>query len=357
MTGSYYIPVEKHICYGLQASFIHPNLTLYKKHDFAVTCSPSTSSIGPSSLYKFVEGNRCWKTMNAISSVTLALGLVGIVFNASVIVTTLRCRRLRRNVALSLMCNIAFADLLTDLYLVVITSTRRAQTFIAYSRLISTPFFCELISIPMITGLFASLLLSFLLTAERYCKIVHSFNFNLQFKIGRWTKWFTLGVWSFTFICAILISTVKHITGWFDSMCAPLRGIHGFDVRLVILVIAILVYVTCASLYFKIYKTIKHSTQNVGIQIEGKLARKFVFLITSNFLFLVMPVGISWLIVEVPSGVGADTKQTIWKTLSYISLSLNAVLNPLLVAFRHRLFVREFKRQWRCVIVVAPLAL
>jgi ABC-type spermidine/putrescine transport system permease subunit II len=86
----------------------------------------------------------------------------------------------------------------------------------------------------------------------------------------------------------------------------------------------------------------------VGIQREGKLAKRVMVVVSTNLFFLLGPI-----IVWYPISFSQDQK--VWiKERSYYNLlvvscfGINSCLNPVLYAFRNELFRSELKRLLKC---------
>ncbi|EDO48614.1 predicted protein [Nematostella vectensis] len=340
-------PKDPEGCHYIRVTIFNKKVTLFAHYGFSLMCNIKFGRVDASSYYTFEKINLCWEEINQISTVNFFIAIIGFCLNVTVIATTLRSFRLRQNAAIFLMCNIAIGDLQIDVYLLLITSTRRAMTENDYEHMReSHSYFCKVLGFCYMFSLAYSFLVSFLVNIERFLTVVYSMKPNVRLTVRR--AGFLL------LLCLALSSTITSLTyfdvqisGHTDSMCTPVKGISGFDVRNVYGGIGFVIYAICGFLYFKIYRTVRKSAQTAGVKREGNLARRIALVTLTNLLVLVIPGCVSFIITHTTLGESMHKVKTIlWETLTYISFGLNTILNPLLVSFRHKMFQREFVRLW-----------
>ncbi len=110
----------------------------------------------------------------------------------------------------------------------------------------------------------------------------------------------------------------------------------------------ITLYLVTIPLYVHIYKVVKRSSQQMGVQRESTLAKRIAVLVGTNLVFFFLPIlslGIWALVVQSSTGM-LSTAIEVW--IPQYCLIINSCLNPLVHAFRNDKFKNALKRNLKC---------
>jgi hypothetical protein len=88
---------------------------------------------------------------------------------------------------------------------------------------------------------------------------------------------------------------------------------------------------------------VKRSSQNAGIKREGKIAKRIMLVILTNFFFGLFPIIAGQLSILDYVNIGLD-KKGYWHILVFYFFVINPCLNPVLFAFRNEKFQSRIKR-------------
>jgi hypothetical protein len=289
--------------------------------------------------------------MNRSSSFLFFLATVAITLNLTVVIVTARSKLLRENVAQFLVSNVAVGDLTMGLYLLLITITRATATYEEMMDLLYTPF-CHFVGFVSLMSQGISAFSSFVVSIERYLAVVYCINPNIRI-FPHVAKACLVVIISVSFVFSILPFTILYGMYVPDSHCTPVSEPTSGAIEYMTIPggLVMLAYFSTVPMYVHMYMSVRASSQMVGIQREGKVARKIAFIVFSNMAFFFLPLLILTLVNYTALGdVFSDIERGIfWKTFMYYSFSVNACLNPILFAFRNEKFRQELKQQLHLV--------
>jgi phosphoglycerol transferase MdoB-like AlkP superfamily enzyme len=133
----------------------------------------------------------------------------------------------------------------------------------------------------------------------------------------------------------------------YDYSCLNLNvGDGKFYVESLALV-TITCYLISYVLYARIFYTVRKSSLNVGMQREGKLAKRIMVVISTNLFFLFVPM-VAGQLLAMNITISWVAKMTCWNAILLSLLGINSCLNPLLYAFRIERFRSALKRRLKC---------
>jgi hypothetical protein len=290
----------------------------------------------------------CWQEINRWSLFEIPIGLVAMVINFTVMITVISSARLRKNVAMFFITNMAMGDFLQGLFLVSLTATRRTMSASKFYELaISQSYVCSSLLTLFIISQCLSVLVGFLVVLERYLCIVYSMNPDIRISKSI-AKLLMIGVWLLTLIAVSLPFVFKMKLTGDDYSCINVRTSDG-DILINYLGMGgVAVYGLSYILYAHIFKTVKQSSQNVGIQREGKLAKRIMLVISTNLFFFLAPTMIIYLFVNYKTVSNRVHLYVVWNTVGCFSVGINSCLNPLIYAFRNDKFRNQLKKLLKC---------
>ncbi|XP_048589523.1 thyrotropin receptor-like [Nematostella vectensis] len=353
-------------CYGNILEFKDKSFVLFENIGFKLKCVnldkrcfqghadipffKGYASVGPL--------NSCWSTMNNISSPIFAFASIALILNLVVVMVTFRSKTVRQNTAQLLVGVVAVGDLLMGVYLLLITSTRRSVSYEHMTRL-QRSHFCYFVGFVSIFGQGISAFSSFIVTIERYLAVV----FCLQPDIRLFTPiahGFIAVIFFLSFVFAILPFTVLKGIYVPDSHCTPVSEPTSEVIEYMMIPggLAFILYFLTFPLYVHMYLYVTKSSQAMGIQREGKVARRIALIVFSNMAFFFLPIVLLLLVNLSDLGkLMTDVEKDIfWKTFSYICFAVNACLNPVLFAFRNEKFRNALRQQLHLTNRVQPIS-
>ncbi|XP_032221452.2 lutropin-choriogonadotropic hormone receptor [Nematostella vectensis] len=294
--------------------------------------------------------HRCWDTDNNILNVEYLIAPISLALNIIVMVNTLTDRHLRGNVALLLVTNMAASDILLTVYTLVLVSVRKIP-YEDFLKIMSD--FCPVAGFLWLVAQIVTITTSVLLTIERYLTIVYCM--NPAARLRRKEAIICLIVfWVIATIIAILPTAgIGVYTS--NTYCVPVRPLrdipHMLELGVGIGSVAVLLYLATIPLYVHIYIYVVKSKQGAPTATSGKvlkdfcLARRIAIMVFSNMLFFCIPVsiGLLWLVGNITKGMSPIAKEIITGVIPTLCFSLNALINPLLYAFRNHKFMHSLQ--------------
>ncbi|EDO31868.1 predicted protein [Nematostella vectensis] len=219
--------------------------------------------------------------------------------------------------------------------------------------------FCYFVGFVSIFGQGISAFSSFIVTIERYLAVV----FCLQPDIRLFTPiahGFIAVIFFLSFVFAILPFTVLKGIYVPDSHCTPVSEPTSEVIEYMMIPggLAFILYFLTFPLYVHMYLYVTKSSQAMGIQREGKVARRIALIVFSNMAFFFLPIVLLLLVNLSDLGkLMTDVEKDIfWKTFSYICFAVNACLNPVLFAFRNEKFRNALRQQLHLTNRVQPIS-
>lgn len=348
-------PLQKYSgCYGNIISFKDHQYISFQSIGFYLSCQSvdyrcfnGYSKLSFFHNYDVEPLNRCWDKMNQTSVFLYVLATVAITLNLTVVMVTARSKVLRDNVAQFLVSNVAMGDMFMALYLVLITATRASVTYREMMELLHTPF-CYFVGFVSMMSQGISAFSSFIVSTERYLAVVYCMYPNIRI-FPHVAKGCLAVIVFISFVFSILPFTVLRGVYVPDSHCTPVSEPTSGAIEYMTFPggLVIIAYFSTLPMYAHMYKSVRSSSQMLGIQREGKVARKIALIVFSNMAFFLLPLLFLTFVNYTALGdiFTMVEKGIFWKTFMYYSFAMNACLNPILFAFRNGKFRQEMKRQ------------
>ncbi|XP_031550562.1 lutropin-choriogonadotropic hormone receptor-like [Actinia tenebrosa] len=293
-------------------------------------------------------------------------GFIAIGLNFVVVLTIAFSRTLYKPPFL-LLCNIALCDLFMGVYTVLIGRytvyefITNEESYKGMDTMVNL--YCSVMGFIFTTSQVVVTLTSLLTTLERYFSIVYCMDPSKKLR-KKMTSVLIIMIWC----CGITYAALPlfrvgglRYHGEFTCMLPFLDGpliSNVSDSTFVVAVLLSLLYIISIFLYLPIYRSVKNSNVNAGVRRNATLAKNIAVMITTNFIFSLLPLISTILFVycydqcmaifEVNSLKQLQIFFICLSWLPIVLLSINSCLNPLLCAFRNpkikfRLFL-FFKR-------------
>lgn len=297
-------------------------------------------------LVKAIPIHRCWDTDNHILNIEFILGPIAFVLNFVVLVNTVLTPKLRKNVTMVLVCNIALSDLCLSLYSVLIASVRKIPYVKFYTMIDSI---CPFLGFLWLTAQTVTVTTLVLLTVERYLAIVYCMSPAVRMRLKLAIRC-TVSTWIIAITIAILpIVGIGVYTS--NTYCLPISRqkdiphMYGFSIG--ISLTAIILYLITIPLYIHIYRYVKQNNLEGFNHADNSVAKKIAVMVGCNFSFYCFPVFIAllWVSVHFTKGLDPIVKEIITGCLPVIAFTVNSVINPLLYAYRNTSFVNALKER------------
>jgi hypothetical protein len=207
-------------------------------------------------------------------------------------------------------------------------------------------FYCDTLSVMFFVSGCLMVFAGFLVTVERYLCIVYSMKAGIRINL-KIAKVLIISIWLFAFILGSLPLALQIKPFIFDYSCVSSRFTDGTYYLSFLGFVTIFVYLISYILYARIFYTVRKSSLNVGIQREGKLAKRIIIVISSNLFFLLVP-NIAGQLLTIDNIKNWITKLVYWNAVVLSCFGINSCLNPFLYAFRSERSRSESKRPLKC---------
>ncbi|XP_031560141.1 follicle-stimulating hormone receptor-like, partial [Actinia tenebrosa] len=228
--------------------------------------------------------NLCWDAILVAMNCQSFLGGLSVVLNFVTFLNIITSRRLRKNVCMLLVCNIAFSDFLTGIYTIAITVYLNNVSYIQSHS--AGDLHCWKIGMFWMLGQASAVVTSFFLTLERYLAIVYSLQPEVRIT-RRLAAFLIIICWLLAVFLTVIALFYNLYTLTF--LCIPIRpeffNTNIFAFTLSIVSAALILYAISFGFYVHIYFTVKKAAQDAGIQRESKLAKRIALLVFSNVFF------------------------------------------------------------------------
>lgn len=316
----------------------------FAKYGFYPECFGANRKCYESQI-KGTKSHRCWRTDNLILYVEYLIAIVSICLNVTVVSVTLSSP-LKKNVAMLLVSNLAFNDLLNGIYSVSLTIGRQASSytkFLTYSNGL-----CSVLGFLWVLAQFGTIQTSLLLTVERYFTIVFSMRPHLKPTTAA-CKFFIAVTWLISIVAAVLplVGVGSYVTNTYCVPMQPSKLVPGsFMYSVSLSVYGVFLYFLTVPIYIKIFAYVRHSSQQVGIKRDAKIAGRILILVLTNMVFFLTPILIAllWLLTDVfKKNISVEARNVLVGVLPTFCFSLNSFLNPLLYAFRNNRFKQALR--------------
>ncbi|XP_031563306.1 uncharacterized protein LOC116298871 [Actinia tenebrosa] len=296
--------------------------------------------------YEVFLDSPCWKTVNSVHILTLVIGILAMFLNLAVTGTTLRSRVLRESVAHVLVANIAVGDLLAAFYMVVIIITRQSMPSAVYHYASLLPYYCRTIGLCFLVGQFSSIMMSFVMTLERYLAVVYCMRPHIRITMPT-CRVAVVIVWCLSVSAAVSFMFSPKFSARVDDICIP--GENSDDLNIVALVslIGILLYASSIALYCHIYIDVKKTSERTELlERECRLARRIAMVVFTNIILFILPLIATSIVSVSPLNkrIPQNNKEIFYKTFAVTCLGINCCFNPILFSFRNEKFRFEFSK-------------
>ncbi|XP_078370379.1 uncharacterized protein LOC144653830 [Oculina patagonica] len=314
----------------------------------------------------------CWPTNQRVLSMQLVFGIIGGCLNMVVLFNILLTKVLRKNVSMVLVSNLALGDTLICMYSAIMAAiivSNEYEDLYNHSDSISD-IQCPRVGSLWVLGQCTTSITSVALTIERYLCIV----FSMKPDIRMTPRLASLAI-AFNWVIAVSMMSIAHYLDIYPKnfLCIPvtydtLRLPRETRYTIAMGSAGITLYLVTIPLYVHIYRVVKQSSQQMGVQRESTLAKRIAVLVGTNLVFFFMPIILlaAWnLLVTSGHNLSIFSRRAIDEWIPLYCLSINSCLNPLVHAFRNDKFKNALKRNLpsRCkrnhitpAVPVVPLA-
>lgn len=342
-----------HVCFKVVFSFVH-NFTAVWGSTFSVTCQDSESDTDDtlicdpprhphlgSSHYNIELIDLCFQKLNKWVLHNIPIGLVAMVINAIVMTTIILSPSLKKSIDMLFIWQLSMGDFLQGLYLVILASSYRSMSSSEYHELRSSSY-CEILSTLLEVAWCLGMSAGFLVTVDRYICVVYSMEPNIRIRLIH-AKVLIIIIWVSVIIISSLPFALKIRPFFFDYSCSSSTFPDGSYYSAYLGYVGAIFFITSYILYIRIFYEVRKASLNVGIQREWKLAKKIIFVISSNVVFLLIP-SVAAQFLGKNSTENWVVKLIYWNAVVLSCFGINSCLNPLLYPFRCQRFTCELKR-------------
>lgn len=318
---------------------------LFAKFNFIADCFKEDSKCYNSDV--IIKSSAPCRDINIrVLALEYLFGPIAIFLNLVVVLTTAFSERLRRNIAMVLVSNLAFGDLLNGVYSVIIAVVHHVFNYEETRAFADTK--CDFIGPMWMIGQAIAVSCSLVLTYERYRSVVNSVKVKSRMKmktarIAIALCWF----WSILVAALPIMGVGMYSIGTFCVPIYPVKSIpHQFWYSIVITLSACLMYLATLPLYVRLYLYVKKSSSRIGSTTDVALAKRIFVLVISNMFFFLLPIAISlaWSILSRKQAMSRVVAEVLTSSFCAICLTVNSCLNPILYALRNKTFIKELKK-------------
>ena len=360
---------HNHIKYGQAFDFI--------KAGFWPTCLICV----PTCFYNELELPRVLAQFSVFSraiSSLYATGSVVIVLNVAVLVFVAYHRRLRNNLAILLMCNIAACDVLIGVFSVIFARFNGPNTVVDDLTNILEGRFDQsdvrarirlrnAIGTILTCAVTAQIWGGLVMTLEKFFKIVFVMSPGLRIE-KNFAIVLLISSWLFSLLFAIFpVFNVGGMTYLSLTMATPLpsdqftleRGQVKLQTSMAagIQIVLFIVQLVTLILHLSIFVAVKKSQVTVGVKREARTARKIALLVLTNFVTFTIPMMFGVLQDDLWQNVFVAAFPK-WHTLTLTDIqwvlfvlhalpalcfSMNSILNPIIYALRHPMIKQHLR--------------
>ncbi|XP_078361793.1 follicle-stimulating hormone receptor-like [Oculina patagonica] len=285
-------------------------------------------------------------------SLQVLFGILGGCLNVVVVLNIMLTKTLRNNISMVLVGNLALGDTLICVFSalmasVVVSSHREALEDISAS-------LCPKVGSLWVLGQCTNSITSVALTLERYLCIV----FSMTPGIRMTPRLASLAI-AFNWVVAVFMMSTAHYFKIYrrNFLCIPMVYDSNFPIEtrysIALGATGITLYLVTIPLYIHIYRVVKRSSQQMGVQRESTLAKRIAILVGTNLVFFFVPILLlgAWkLFVNFRHQMllSIYLRRTISEYIPQYCLIINSCLNPLVHAFRNDKFKKALKRNLPC---------
>ncbi|KAK3753989.1 hypothetical protein QZH41_009264, partial [Actinostola sp. cb2023] len=318
---------------------VSDQLHRFASHGFYSNCFEENTTCY-STLVESIPIHRCWDMDNYILNIEFLLGPIAVVLNSLVLFITLLTPKLRKNVAMILVCNIAISDLCLSVYAILITSVRKMPYVKFY---VVMDYVCPCLGFLWLMAQCVTVMTLVFLTIERYLAIVYCMSPAVRMRQKLALKC-AASSWVVAIAIAILpVSGIGVYTS--NTYCIPMNRrkdiphMYGFSIGIALT--AILLYLVTLPLYVRIYRFVRQSGMEGFSRADSSVAKKIAVMVGCNMFFFCLPIfiGFLWVSFHVTKGLDPIVKEIITGVIPTIAFTFNSLINPLLYAYRNKSFV------------------
>ena len=333
----------------------------FAQHSFLADCRDQRMCF--SSEVEVIPAHQCWESANEALMVEYVLAPLGLILNLTILLVVTATTSLRKNASMLFITSLALGDFLVGLYSLCVTIARHALSYPNYVLIIKQ--LCPCLGFLWVSGQFMTIATSVLLTLERYVVIIFPMRPDLNF-----TPQICLSCIVASWVTAVSYASLPffgigtYVSTTFCVPITPSKGApHSFSYSVSIAAVGFLLYIVTIPMYLHIFASVRKSGHQMGVQRNGKLAKRIALLVVTNMVFFMIPVVIAllWLLSRFFQEMSVITREVIVGSLPTIFFSINSCLNPLLYAFRNGRFQMALKHRYyklvnRNVVFVEQLA-
>ncbi|XP_032221542.2 probable glycoprotein hormone G-protein coupled receptor isoform X2 [Nematostella vectensis] len=293
----------------------------------------------------------CWDVTRQVGGLNYLFGPLAIVLNLCVITTTMYSNRLRKNIAMLLVANLAFADFLNGLYSLSITAVRQQRTFQEMLKFTSTS--CSYLGFPWMFATELSVNTLFVLAVERFLSIVYSTKPRYRLMLRSCVVVIAV-IWIYSLLLAVLplVGVADYSITLFCVPIYPVKSIPAqFWFSFYVTGTVAITYLVTIPLYVKLYRAVKKSGLRTGKRNDVTLAKRIFILVMCNMFFFFLPVAISliWSWSGTVRSVSRTATDVLTSAFSIVCLTISSAINPGLYAFQSSSFREELRSLYRRV--------
>ena len=352
--GKYFVGKKIH-CRGKEHQ-ISDVVQMFAMQGFFPTCLENNQKCFQAEV-RVTPVHRCWEVDNLILNIEYVVAPTALVLNAMVILTTLTTPAIRKKVSMLLATNMALSDFAVSCYTLMIVSFRK-MAYLEFLGIMGV--LCQVLGSMWLMGSLVTAITSLLLTMERYLVIVYV-NPDRHMRTKHAMRLMVTS-WLVAAAAAVLPSAACNVgtyTG--NTYCIPIHPSkevpYSFSLSIGLVSTGICLYISTIPCYVRIYKYVcrsrltiirtASSPQSKNIKKEGTVAKKIAIVVMTNLFFFLLPVFIAliWLVTDLEDHMTPVSKEILTGVVPTICFSLNALLNPLLYAFRNKTFQNALKKK------------
>jgi len=270
----------------------------------------------------------------ALKTVLFILGILAVLVNLLTITIVFTTPQLARISTMFLAGHIAVCDFLIGLCLLVLSVLafdNEQRRFIDYV----CPYACPVIILFRSAALIVEPLVLFVLTLDRYKRIVVYGKPPLSrhfISIATYFSWFTA-------IVVVSVGSVGFIDkAKYGTLCSRVdssRKSIDFYIEKALIAVSSLLFVFCCIMYFRIYRVVKTQNRRMGTQTYVRVCKLIFTLVLSTMLLWYVPA------IAVAFFGRQNVSREVRQLVILIAFTTNSLVNPFLYVFREKKFRHE----------------
>ena len=322
------------------------SITSLARHGVRQFCSDRSLECG---VWLRYNKNPCFELLKVVFNIEYAFGMAAIILNGLVIVIVISKSPLRKIVSMLFTANMALGDFFVGVNAIFITVVLQNAIFNEFHD--RRKEWCTTRGLLWPLGNTLGTWTSAFLTTERFVAVKYAMNpqIRIRNKLA-----FTLILVSWIIALASTVIPMLGPHGYLyhkNDLCMPFNiqnsNVVMFVYTSLFTLPCIVINIVTIPLYLVIFRIVKTSSNQVGVCREGKVAKKIAPLVISNTIFFILPLilfGVFVILLNVNGKIwGSYAEYFLSGPVMLFSFNTNAVLNPLLYAFRNPRFQQALK--------------